>query len=83
MGLQVKVLGTGCAKCDHLEELVRKILTEEGIAADIDHVRDPMAIAEWGFIQTPALVVGNRIVSAGRVPESDDIRTWLREAQEQ
>jgi len=80
MGVQIKVLGTGCAKCDRLEEMVRTVVAEEGIAVEIDHVRDPLAIAQWGLVQTPALVVGEQIVSSGRLPETDEIRIWLREA---
>ncbi len=80
MGLQVKILGPGCANCDRLEEMVRAVLAELDMAAELDHVRDPMAIAEWGMVQTPALVVGNRIVCSGRLPHPEDIRGWLQEA---
>ena len=80
MGLQIKVLGPGCANCERLEEMVRNILADEDIAAELDHVRDPIAIAEWGFVQTPALVIGNQIVSAGRLPSIGDVRSWLLEA---
>ncbi len=80
MVLQIKVLGPGCANCERLETMVRTVMAENAIAAELDHVRDPVAIAEWGIVPTPALVIGDRIVSAGRLPRPEDILAWLREA---
>ena len=36
----IKVLGSGCAKCNALEDAVRAALMELGMDASIDHVRD-------------------------------------------
>jgi small redox-active disulfide protein 2 len=78
-GLEIKILGPGCARCDKLEQDVRAILTELNIAAEVQHVRDPMAIADFGIIGTPALVINGVIKSAGRVPKRDEIMKWIEE----
>ena len=80
-GLEIKILGPGCVRCDKLEQDVRAILTELDIAAEVQHVRDPMAIADYGIIGTPALVINGVIKSAGKVPTRDEIVKWITETQ--
>ena len=38
-GLEIKVLGPGCAQCDRLERELKNIMAETGMVADIEHVR--------------------------------------------
>ena len=78
-GLEITVLGPGCARCDKLEQDVRAILAELTIAAEVQHVRDPVAIAEYGVIATPALLINGIIKSAGKVPRRDEIVRWIEE----
>jgi small redox-active disulfide protein 2 len=80
-GLEIKILGPGCARCDKLEKDVRIILTELNIAAEVQHVRDPLAITDYGIIGTPALVINGVIKSAGKVPNHDEIVRWITEMQ--
>jgi len=63
----IKVLGSGCAKCNALEAAVREALGELGIDAAIDHVTDFAQIAAYGVMSTPALVVNGKVVSYGKV----------------
>ena len=76
------VLGSGCARCSALEAAVRAALAELGVDAAIEHVTDFMQIAAYGVMTTPALVVGGRVVSCGRVPGQAELREMLREALE-
>ena len=80
-GLEIKILGPGCARCDKLEQNVRSLLTEMNIPAEVRHVRDLTAIAEYGVMGTPALVVNNVVKSTGRVPRKDEMVTWIRECR--
>jgi small redox-active disulfide protein 2 len=80
-GLEIKILGPGCARCDKLERDVRSLLTEMNVPAEIQHVRDPMAIADYGVMGTPALVMNRVIKAAGRVPRKDEIMKWIQELQ--
>ena len=80
-GLEIKILGPGCARCDKLEQDVRSLLTEMNVPAEVQHVRDPLAIADYGIIRTPALVINGVIKVAGKVPKREEIVKWITETQ--
>jgi small redox-active disulfide protein 2 len=81
-GLEIKVLGGGCAVCDSLENMVMETLTEMGLAADLEHIRDAEQIAKYSVKGTPALVVNGKIMCAGRNPSINEIRKWLQGADD-
>jgi small redox-active disulfide protein 2 len=66
--MDIKILGTGCKKCEQLEALTRHAIAGLGLEADISKITDPGEIAAWGVMATPALVVDDQVVLAGRVP---------------
>ena len=77
----VKVLGSGCAKCNALEDAVRAALTELGMDATIDHVTDFTQIAAYGVMTTPALVVDGKVVSYGKVLKKDEAKALIQKAR--
>ncbi|MDY6838048.1 MAG: thioredoxin family protein [Thermodesulfobacteriota bacterium] len=78
-GLEIKILGPGCARCEGLERDVMEVAAEMGLAAAIEHVRDMKVIASYGVIGTPALVVNGKVVSVGNVATKTRIKGWFRE----
>ena len=74
----IKILGTGCAKCHRLEQLTREAVTELGISAEFDHVREMDKIMAYPIMTTPALVVDEVVKVAGRLPSKDEIQRWLK-----
>lgn len=66
-GLNLKILGSGCKKCQKLEENVRLATQELGIQASVEHVKDFEQIASYGVLSTPALVVNDKVASYGKV----------------
>jgi small redox-active disulfide protein 2 len=66
-GEAVKVLGSGCAKCNELEKNVKAALEQLGMDTAIEHVTDFNVIAAYGVMTTPALVVDGKVVSYGKV----------------
>lgn len=76
-GLEIKILGPGCARCDGLERDVMEVAAEMGLAAAIEHVRDMKEIASYGVMGTPAMVVNGKVVSVGTVPNRAKIKEWL------
>lgn len=68
----VKVLGSGCAKCNALEEAVLSALEELGMDTTIDHVTDFNQIAAYGVMSTPALVVDGKVLSYSKVLSKDE-----------
>ncbi len=75
--MEIKILGTGCSKCQALEALTHEAVDELGLAADFEKVTDPGEIASWGVMATPALVIDDEVVVAGRVPSKAAIAAIL------
>ena len=65
----IKVLGPGCANCVNLEKATRAAVGELGLDATVEKVTDYAAIAGYGVMRTPALVVDEVVVMSGRVPD--------------
>lgn len=78
----VKVLGSGCAKCNALESAVREALAEPGMDTTIDHITDFTQIASYGVMTTPALVVDGKVVSYGKVLRKDEARFIIQKAEQ-
>lgn len=77
--LEVKILGTGCKKCTTLEQILRDIVKENKIEANVIKVNDFMEIMKYGILATPGLVINEKIVSVGVVPPNEKILAWLKE----
>lgn len=75
--MDIKILGSGCAKCQQLEANTTAALAELGLEADIEKVTDPAEIASWGVMTTPALVVDDEVLVSGRLPSTDEVRRLL------
>lgn len=77
----VKVLGSGCAKCNALEEATRAALSELDMDTTIDHVTDFTQIAAYGVMTTPALVVDGKVVSYGKVLTKDQAKNLIQKVR--
>ncbi|MCG6189234.1 thioredoxin family protein [Maribellus maritimus] len=75
--MEIKVLGTGCAKCKKLEQITENVVKEMGLDATIEKVEDIYKIMQFGVMQTPGLVVNGKVVLTGRLPKSDELRNLL------
>ena len=75
--MNIKVLGTGCAKCKTLEKLTREVVGELRIAADIEKIEDITRIMGYRVMQTPALVINGKVVLSGRVPAATELKELL------
>ena len=76
-GMNIKVLGGRCAKCESLLENVREAVRNRGAQAEIEYITDFAVIASLGIMSTPALMVDGRVVCAGRVLKSSEIEKLL------
>lgn len=76
--MDIKVLGPGCSKCKKTEALVKDVVAEEGVEANIEKVTDLMEIAGYGVFGTPAVIVDGEVKSIGKVPGKKDIKKWIK-----
>lgn len=77
--LVVKVLGPGCANCQRLEKEARVALDEAGVEYVIEKVTDYADIMAYNILSTPALVINEQVVSAGRIPKHTQIVNWVKQ----
>lgn len=77
----VKVLGSGCASCNLIEEHTRQALQELGMDTAIEHVTDFVVIASYGVMTTPALVVDGKVLSSGKVLAKEEVIALLQAAR--
>ena len=81
-GARIKILGSGCAKCNQLEANTLEALLELGMETAIDHVTDFAQIAAYGVMTTPALVADGKVLSYGKVLSVREIVTLLKKVRE-
>ena len=78
--LDIKVLGPGCANCQKMESLVREVLAEHKLEANIEKVTDRNRFLDYGLMMTPGLWLNGKLVSSGKIPAKSVIEQWLTEA---
>lgn len=73
----VKILGPGCKRCQTTAEMVKAEADRLGIVVALEKVTDYAAIAGYGIVSTPGIVVDGKVVHAGGLPKTEDIAGWL------
>ena len=74
----IKILGTGCPKCQQTTQIVAEAVSQSGIEASIEKVEDIMQIMKYNVMSTPAVVIDDEIVTKGRVPTVKEITDLLK-----
>ena len=78
--MEIKVLGTGCAKCETLEKKIKEVLQDNNIEANVIKVSDLQDILKYGVMMTPALVINEKVVHYGSVPNEKSILKMIQGA---
>lgn len=76
--VSVKILGTGCKKCLTLEQKVKDVVAQNNIDATVDKVTDINDMMGYGIMMTPGLVINEKVVSTGIIPNDEQILNWLK-----
>ena len=71
--MNIKVIGTGCKKCDKLYANVQEAVNKAGCEAKIEKVEDLMEIVKLGVMSPPSLMVDGKLVISGRIAKPDEI----------
>ena len=74
----IKILGTGCAKCKTTYDNVMKALQELGMEAQVEKVEDIMKIMEYNVLTTPVLMLDEEMKVKGRVADVNEIKELLK-----
>jgi len=80
--MKIKILGSGCLNCQKLEANAKKAVEELGLEdVEIEHIYEINKIIEMGVTMTPAIMFDDEIKAQGRVPEVEEIKSWLQEVK--
>ena len=73
----IKILGTGCPKCQSMTAVVKEVVSENHMDATIEKIEDIMEIMKFNVMTTPALVIDEVITIKGRVPSKKEVLDLL------
>ncbi len=73
----IKIFGSGCAKCVKLAENAETAAKELGLDYSVEKVTNQNAIIDAGVLITPALMVEGEIRSSGKVLSAEQIKSFL------
>jgi small redox-active disulfide protein 2 len=76
--MKIEVLGSGCAKCEKLEENAKKAVEEAGVSCDVEKITDIKKITSMGVMMTPALAIDGEVKIVGKVASPDEIKKLLK-----
>ncbi|MDP8269465.1 MAG: thioredoxin family protein [Candidatus Tenebribacter davisii] len=76
--MKIEVLGSNCKRCKSLEEIVRKVVSNNNIEAEIEKITDLQIIMNYGVMNIPALVVDGIVKSTGKVPKAKQILGFIK-----
>ncbi len=80
--MKIKVLGSGCPTCKTLYESVLEVV-EENKDISVEYITDINALIEAGIMTSPALLIDDDVVCAGRLPSQEEIKEYVDERKKQ
>lgn len=75
--MDIKILGSGCAKCKMTAALIDEIAKTKGVPIKLEKVEDMREIVGYGVMSTPGVVIDGKVVHAGGVPSREKVEQWL------
>ncbi|GAC21599.1 thioredoxin family protein [Paraglaciecola arctica] len=75
----ILVLGSGCAKCKKTAEAIEKMAGQLDVKATVTKETSPQVLMSYGVMSTPAVVVNEKLVHSGSIPNTETIISWLKE----
>ena len=74
----IKVLGTGCAKCKATVSLIEEVALALKVEVKIYKVEDPTQIMAYGVMSTPAVIIDKKLLHKGSIPTREEVENWLQ-----
>ncbi len=77
--MEIKVLGTGCPSCKALYETVKQAVEEIGSDAAVIKEEDLLKIMNYNVLSLPALVIDEKVVSAGKKLSLKEVKEFINQ----
>lgn len=78
--MDIKVLGTGCAKCQSLEKTVKEVVAALKLDIKVEEIKDIKEIMQYPILMTPGLVINGKVVMSGKVPSKAEVERLITTA---
>jgi len=78
--LTIKILGSGCTNCKRLEAIMQQLVKQMKVSAEIIKVTEYADIMAYNIMSTPGLVINEKVVSFGRLPAPNELKTFIENA---
>ncbi|HFC11175.1 MAG TPA: thioredoxin family protein [Candidatus Kaiserbacteria bacterium] len=75
----IKVLGSGCTTCETLYNKVLAVAKEIEPTTEVEYSTDISKIVELGAMSSPVFAIDDKIITAGRMPDDEEIKTAILE----
>jgi len=79
--MKIQIFGSGCATCKKLYEATKITINKIKLSAEVEYITDIQKMVELGLMQSPALVIDNKIAVAGRVPSISELKEIINKHQ--
>ena len=76
--MKIEILGMGCASCNKLYQNALEAVKLNSKEIEVAKVEDIKKIMSFGVLSTPALVIDGVVKAAGKVPNVDEIKEWIK-----
>lgn len=74
---EIKILGSGCSKCVKTAEFIQAVADDCGIPVSVVKETNPEIIMNYGVMSTPAVVVDDKVMHSGSIPDRKKVEEWL------
>lgn len=76
--MEILIVGAGCPKCQAVEKVVKEVVEELKISANVSHLYDVREFPKYKVTITPAIVIDGKVVMAGKVPSKEEVKELLK-----
>ena len=77
--INIQVFGSGCPTCEMLYNRVSKVAKEINSELEVDYITDITKMVELGAMSSPVFAINNQIITAGQMPEEEEIKSAIEE----
>jgi len=81
--MKIQILGSGCENCHKVEAIAKQAVAQLGMDAQVELVTDMQTILRYGVMNTPGIVIDDKVVSTGRIPALSQMTTFITSAMSQ
>ncbi len=77
--INIQVFGSGCPTCKILYEKVSQVAQQIDSSLTVEYVTDITKMVELGAMSSPVFAINNKIITAGRIPNEEEIKSAIEE----